>query len=186
MKKLILSIAVFCLAFQFAQAQRFSPHVDLNFGIGVLPTFVKDQGKAIILPLSLTADYKFTKNFSLGVAASYSVTESGVHQYQDGSTAQWQNSFSTVTLRAAAHSSLLNECWNIYGGLNVGYTNSNIDMLQGTEEKVKAMRGIGRTTSNFLYTAFLGTRYCLGEKIGLFEEVGFGVSLATVGVSIRL
>jgi hypothetical protein len=75
---------------------------------------------------------------------------------------------------------------NIYGGLNVGYTNSAIEMMQGEEKKIKAERGIGRTGSNFLYTAFLGGRYCLGEKVGLFGEVGFGVSIATVGVSVRL
>ncbi|MEQ8707210.1 MAG: outer membrane beta-barrel protein [Phaeodactylibacter sp.] len=186
MKKLFLSLTVLCLTIQFVQAQRFEPHIDINLGIGVLPTFVKDHGKAKMLPMSLTADYKFTKNFSLGLAASYSVTESGVHQFLDGTTAQWRNNFSTVTMRAAAHSSLLQGCWNIYGGLNVGYTDSNIEMMQGEEEKVKAERGIGRTGSNFLYTAFLGTRYCLGKKIGLFGEVGFGVSIATVGISVRL
>lgn len=186
MKKLFLSLCVLCLALQFLQAQRFKPHVDLNLGIGVLPTFVKDHGKAKLLPMSLTADYKFTKNFSLGLAASHSVTESGIHQFLDGTIAQWRNHFTTVTLRAAAHSSLMHGCWNIYGGLNVGYTDSNIDMMMGEEKRVKAERGIGRTGSNFLYTAFLGTRYCLGKGIGLFGEVGFGVSIATVGASVRL
>lgn len=186
MKKLFLSLTVVCFVLQLAHAQRFKPHVDLNLGIGVLPTFVKDHGKSKMLPLSLTADYKFTKNFSLGLAAAYSVTESGTYQFRDGSTAQWRNNFSTLTLRAAAHSSLINGCWNIYGGMNVGYANSKIHMIDGSEEKVKAQRGIGRTGSNFLYTAFLGSRYCLGEKVGLFGEFGFGVSLATVGVSVRL
>jgi hypothetical protein len=186
MKKLFLSLTVLCLAIQFVQAQRFEPHVDLNLGIGVLPTFVKDHGKAKMLPMTLTADYKFTENFSLGLAGSYSITESGLYQFRDGTTAQWRNKFSTITLRAAAHSRLINDCLNIYGGLNVGYTNSAIEMMQGEEKKIKAERGIGRTGSNFLYTAFLGTRYCLGEKVGLFGEVGFGVSIATVGVSVRL
>jgi hypothetical protein len=186
MKKLILSLTVFCMALQFAVAQRFEPHVDLNLGIGVLPTFVKDHGKAKVLPLSLTADYKFTRNFSLGIGASYSLTESGLQQFRDGTSAQWRNSFSAVTLRAAAHSSLLNGCFNIYGGLNAGYTNSNIEMIQGEEKKVTAERGIGRTGSNFLYTAFLGGRYCIGKKAGLFGEIGFGVSIATVGLSVRL
>ncbi|MBV6655263.1 MAG: outer membrane beta-barrel protein [Mameliella sp.] len=186
MKNLFFSLCVILISTQFVQAQRFKPHVDVNLGIGILPTFVKDHGKAKMLPLSLTADYKFTKNFSLGLAASHSVTESGVYQFRDGTTAQWRNNFSTVTIRAAAHSSLLNDCWNIYGGLNAGYTNSNIEMMKGEEQKVKSERGIGRTGSNFLYTAFLGSRYCLGEKVGLFGEVGFGVSLATVGISVRL
>ena len=186
MKKLILSLLAIGLALQFAQAQRFEPHVDLNLGIGVLPTFVKDHGKAKVLPLALTADYKFNEHFSLGLAAAYSVTESGVHQFRDGTSAQWRNSFAAVTLRAAAQSSLLNDCWNVYGGLNVGYANSKIDMIYGAEKKVKKERGIGRPGSNFLYTAFLGTRYCLGERAGLFGEIGFGVSLATVGISVRL
>ncbi len=186
MKNLFLCCIACCFVLQIAHAQRFTPHADINFGIGILPTFVKDHGKAKVLPLSLSADYKFTEHFSLGLAASYSVTESGMQEFQDGSTAQWRNYFSMATLRAAAHSRLLNDCWNIYGGLNLGYTNSKIDMMHGEAEKVKTERGIGRKGNNFLYTAFLGARCAIGQNIGLFGEVGFGVSLAKVGVSVRL
>lgn len=68
----------------------------------------------------------------------------------------------------------------------MGYANSNLKPLEGDLEKIRRERRIGRKGSNFIYTAFLGARYAVSDRIGCFGELGFGVSLITVGAGVRL
>lgn len=188
MKKLmLLSITLFALA-QLLNAQSQRPkknYLDLNAGMGMLPTFVKDAGKVKTPPLSLTADYQVVEHFSIGAYAGLSVTETDARALRDGSTAQWSNRFSIFGLRLAARSSQMGP-WNVYGGLSAGYSISKIDMMQGDIEKVKSEKNIRAVSGKMLMTGFLGGRYSLTPKAGIFGELGYGVSLATVGLSIRI
>ena len=188
MKKiLLLSIAVF-VCMQWVNAQNLRPkknYLDINAGLGILPTFIKDAGKAKVLPLSLSADYQVVEHFSVGAFAGYSVTETDVRALSDGSTAQWENRFSIFGLRLAARSSQLGP-WSIYGGLSAGYSVSKIDLKQGELEKVKAEKNIRDVSGKTVITGFLGGRYSFTPRVGIFGELGYGVSLASVGLSVRI
>jgi hypothetical protein len=191
MKKLMLLSALILMSLQIvcAQSKNFKPkdkYVDINAGIGLFPTFLKDAGKAKLLPLAISADYKLAKNFSLGLYAGHSVTETGLRSLSDGSQAQWRNSYYITGLRMAAHSSYLNG-WNIYGGMTIGYSHSNIEMMEGDQTLLKTNRGIEPNSGNMIISGFMGARYSFTEKVGFFTEVGMGsISLATAGLSIRL
>lgn len=186
MKKLILSIAVLFALLQMGQAQRFSPHFDLNLGLGVLPTFLKDYGKANMLPVSFSADYRLSKQFSLGLQAGYSSTASGLQQFKDGSTGQWNHHLRVISLRSAAHSRTFNDCWGIYGGVVLGYASSKIHMMEGEMAKAKKEKGIDRRRGSLLYTGFLGARCSISPHVGFFGEISYGVSIASIGLSVRI
>jgi len=191
MKKIMLLSVCFLMALQFATAQskNFKPkqnYVDINAGMGILPTFLKDAGKSKMLPLSLSADYKLAKNFSLGIYVGHSVTETGLKVLRDGTQAQWKNSYYVTGLRMAAHSRYM-DGWNIYGGMTMGYSHSNVEMMKGSPTKVRDNMGIEPSSGKMLLSGFLGTRYAFTPKVGIFGEIGMGgVSLATAGLSIRL
>ncbi len=187
MKKWILLPMVSAMI-QFANAQYARPplnYLDVNAGIGMLPTFVKDAGKVRTLPLSLSADYQIAEHFSLGAFAGYSVTETGLRFLQDGSTAQWGNHFTIFGLRLAARSRQMGP-WNVYGGLSGGYSISHINMIRGDLEKVKQDRNIQEISGKMLLTGFLGGRYSFTSRAGLFAELGYGISLAVIGLSMRI
>ena len=184
---MLLSILVLFLS-QMANAQhRRAPkkYVDINASIGLLPTFIKDAGKVILPPLSLSADFKVAENFSLGAFAGYSVTETGQRTMVDGGTAKWRNSFSLFGLRLAAQSRPLGP-WNIYGGMSMAYTHSNIEMMEGQLEKVKEEKGIKENSGKMIFAGFIGGRHSLTPRLGMFGELGFGISLVTFGLSVRI
>jgi acetolactate synthase regulatory subunit len=187
---LLLSTCLFFLA-QGIHAQSYKPlkptakYVNINAGLGLLPTFLKDAGKMKVLPMSLSADYKLAKNFSLGAYIGHSVTETDRKTMRDGTQAKWRNSYVVSGIRMAAQSKDLNR-WNIYGGMSVGYSHSSVEMLEGQLEKVRDNMGVNPASGKILVTGFVGSRYAFNQKVGLFGEIGMGVSLATAGLSIRL
>ncbi|MCO6477993.1 MAG: hypothetical protein J5I94_15280 [Phaeodactylibacter sp.] len=188
MKNLIL-LSILALFFtQMANAQHRRAqenYLDINAGMGILPTFVKDAGKVVSPPLSLSADFKLARNFSLGAFAGFSVTETGLRPMRDGGTAKWQNRFSLAGLRLAGRSGQMGP-WNIYGGMSVAYSHSTIDMMEGQLEKVKDEQGVQENSGKILLAGFIGGRHSFTPRLGAFGELSFGLSLATVGLSVRL
>ena len=184
---MLLSILVLFLS-QMANAQhRRAPkqYVDINAAIGLLPTFIKDVGMVKSPPLSVAADFRLAEYFSLGAFAGYSVTETGQRTMVDGGTAKWRNSFSLFGLRLAAQSRPLGP-WNIYGGMSMAYTHSNIEMMEGQLEKVKEEKGIKENSGKMIFAGFIGGRHSLTPRLGMFGELGFGISLVTFGLSVRI
>ncbi len=167
------------------QAQRrSSPKYDISAGIGLFPTFLKDEGRMIVPPLSLTADYRVAPNFSVGLFLGYSSTESNQAQIDDEEAVLFRNRFSSVGLRLAAHTTGF-ENWDIYGGLTFGYMHSNIDAEQAMLEKMALQKGIRPSSGKLVMTGFLGSRVKVSRRVGIFAELGFGVSLVQTGISYR-
>lgn len=173
---------ILSIGFQTLHAQG---KLDVNFGVGALPTFAKDKGKVLVVPLTMNATYKLTNKFSLGVYAGHSATETNRELFNDGVLSQWQNHFTTVGIRAAAHSSNQYN-WEIYGGMTVSYNYSRIKMMEGDLDQMAKHMGIKSHSGKVAASAFLGTRYAVTDKLGMYGEVGFGISILTFGVSLRL
>lgn len=169
----------FCFQTLYAQSK-----VDVNFGIGAFPTFAKDKGKVMLLPLTLNASYKLTSKFSLGLYMGHSVTETNREFLNDGVFTQWKNHFSTVGIRAAAHTDKLYN-WDIYGGMSLSYNYSKIEMMEGNMDEMAKHMGIKPKSGKIAASGFLGTRYAFTEMIGLYGELGFGISILTFGCSLR-
>lgn len=167
------------------QAQRNKlQQYDLSLGVGLLPTFLKDQGKQVMRPLALTASYRLAPNISAGLVLGYSSTESSRTIHGEPQPAQLRNNFSMAGLRFAAHTTRF-ENWDIYGGVALAYMHSQIDVLRGDAEKWKQQYGIREHSGRMIMTAFLGSRLKVGDHLGVFAELGFGVSLLQAGFSYR-
>lgn len=165
-----------------------SKQLDGTFGIGVLPTFLMDDAKSKLLPVSLGLEYRFSEVFSLGLAAGHSVSESKSRLIADGIKANWTNSFYLVALRPAFHVTRV-EDWDFYGGFSIGVNHSE---LSGSSNGTKAdlhdyerHRGIGSNT-NVAFSGFTGVRYVIDPKWTVGAELGFGVSIFTIGMNYLL
>ncbi len=189
MKKLTLLSLLFAttLSFQHAVAQKSkaTPYkgFETSFGVGMLPTFIKDRSKNKVPPLSLTLGYRINEKFSMGLFAGFTQAETRPNLLNEGPT-RCQNSFSTVGLKLAVHSITFKN-WDFYGGMTLGYTRSKFEILEGDVEKIKAHKRFKPATSRPLVSAFLGGRYELSPKLGLYGEVGYGISLLTAGVTYK-
>lgn len=167
------------------QAQRKKlQQYDLSLGVGLFPTFFKDEGRQLAPPLALVASYRLAPNISAGLILGYSSTETSQTIHGELQPTRLRNNFSVAGLRFAAHTTRF-ENWDIYGGLALAYMRSQIDILQGDAEKWKQQNGIREKSGRMIMTAFLGSRFKVGDHLGAFAELGFGVSLLQAGISYR-
>jgi hypothetical protein len=185
MKNQILFSLVFCLLASVAIGQKNPVKTyDAKLGIGVFPTFLKDDAQVNVLPITASVDYRLNKKFSLGVYGGYSKSTATKQEvFGDSNSIQWSNQFTTAGLRGTIHHQTAYENWEVYGGVTLGMNFSTITILDGTKETADYLKL--EDQSKFVYTAFLGTRFHLSDQVGVFAELGFLTSLANVGVSYR-
>jgi len=193
MKNLILFLAITLVSTISINAQSTAStgrifgknQVDLNVGVGLVPTFSRKNVTSVGVPLTASIDYMIGNKFSLGASYGRSVSDSDQVIISDGIAAQYRNTFQEYALRVGFHYTEL-EKFDFYGGTTVAYTQSNIEKANGEFGEYETQKGIQAESSRVLPMAFLGTKYAVTPRIAAFGEITYGVSLAKVGVSVRL
>lgn len=188
MKKIALLSCIFMLFLTAAQSQVKFQAGDIEFstGIGLFPTYAKDKAQSLVPPISARLDIRLGNKFTLGAYAAYSAYERLQISLPDGSIQDLSSKTTILGLRAAAHHSPLDN-WDVYGGAMLGYNMPEVEKTI-TEEKILNEDGpsFSRPAENtFTYSAFLGAAYYPTKKLGLFAEVGYGISIFTTGMSFR-
>lgn len=164
---------------QCARWKQDHPKWQLRSGIGLLPTFAKDHAATISPPISLELRYQFNANLSLGLLAGHSVSEV-TRSYLTGENITYQNDFKMLALRAGAHTHRWTK-WQAYGGIVIGYQNNNIDDYSTNKESENQSR-FRRDPSPLFFSAFMGSAYHPIPQLEVFGELGFGLSILTLGV----
>ncbi len=190
MKKFMLVFCLSALFTTFAHSQVLKQG-DLNIGagIGLLSTYAADGAKMTVPPLSLNLAYRVADNFSLGAYAAYSNSEVSRQLASDGVENHIINDSYILGLRAAAHTSGF-EKWDLYGGFLLGYNTADVSQsaFDGDDEKSEQPQpSYSRPNGDrFSFSGFVGSAYFPGERLGIFGEVGFGISILNVGVQYKL
>jgi hypothetical protein len=165
---------------QCARWKKDFQHWQIRSGIGLLPSFAKDRVTTITPPLSLELRYQFNPTFSLGLLAGRSisaVTRTDLNRNKE----TYQNDFRMLALRASAHTHRWTK-WQAYGGVVIGYQDNNIDYQRsGKEIQTRDSSPQYRPTSQLLYSAFIGSAYHPIPRLEIFGELGFGLSILSVG-----
>ena len=183
MRKKLFSAIVICLfvaVHSSAQTQSFTQNDNVvNFGIGFggnlysgslysgsgyshLPTFTLSYERCIIGNL-------FNDQSSLGVGGLVGYTSSKIKD-------AWTSTDIMIGVRGALHYAFVDKL-DTYAGIMAGY-NINKWKWHGTSYGSNG-------SSSFTYTAFVGARYYLTDSFAAFAELGYGYSLANVGVSFK-
>jgi hypothetical protein len=167
-----------------AAAQRSTlPHWEVRAGMGLLPTFLKDHVSTQLLPVSLELRYRPTQRFSLGLLGGHSVSTASVEHFS-GSEQTFQNAFTMIALRGAVHSSPW-ERWEVYGGMYLGYSHSNVSYTEGSPKNESPALPRPAVRNGLLFSAFVGSSVKVYNDVRVFGELGYGLSLTTVGLSYR-
>lgn len=183
----MLALSIFCLR---VSAQTPMPSLrqpvkyEMSIGLGLLPTFLKDHGSTVVPPVAFTAACRVAPQFSLGVFGGHSVSDTRRKAYGDGAMTQYRHSLLQTGIRAAVHTRHT-EKWEAYGGLSLGLQFSHFDVLEGNMDYLKKHRKFKENVTRMAYTGFVGGRYRLTPRVGVFGELGLGVSLLTAGVQLR-
>lgn len=179
----ILALVLFCSQTTFAQQWK-KQRSNVDFRVGLLPTFSKDDGEVKVLPLSLNYDYRIAEKISVGAYLGYSVTETSRQEISDGMIAQWRNRFTIIGIRAAAHTNAFDD-WDVYGGFSVGYNLTRLETLAGDASEIRKHKKLPESSGRVTMSGFVGARYALTDQVGISGEIGFGISLASLGVSYK-
>ncbi|MES2651920.1 MAG: hypothetical protein V4663_09270 [Bacteroidota bacterium] len=92
-------------------------------------------------------------------------------------------SYTVIGARSAFHySGLNNDVWDIYGGLMLSY---NIASYSFKDNDSSYDYDAGGAASGLGFTGYVGGRYNFSEKLGAYAELGYGVSVLALGVSIK-
>ena len=180
-----LIFLAFSLQTSFAQNAKIKyPYFEASARIGLIPTFVKDVSKSEIPAIGIDVNYRINRKFSVGLFGGYTKVMSHPNMLGDGKPMTFVNQFSLTGAKFAVHSTNL-EKWDFYGGLSLAYAHSKIDVMEGNLEKLKKYKNFKESSGKMMYSAFVGAKYLVTKDLSLFGEIGYGISLLSVGVSKR-
>jgi hypothetical protein len=182
-----LFVFFLCLIPSNAQAQcagwkQNHQHWQIRAGIGLLPTFAKDHTTSEVSPLSMELRYRPSPRFSLGLLAGGSVS-SVTQEHHSGSSLSLRNNFQLLALRAAVHTQRW-EKWAPYAGISLAYQHSKVEEVGNSKEEDLEASLIHYTPrkAGVFYGAFIGTCYQPVPQLEIFGELGYGLSILTMGI----
>ncbi len=168
--------------------------VEFKVGVGVFSTFINEDSKTLTQPVQATLSYRVNPIFSLDAYAGYSSTLGVVKTYRNGSSYQSQNDFLLLGLRASAHMIRIKNV-DVYGGMMLSYNKPFVTTTTLTEPATHGASDdldINPTPfnpegpkSNITIGGYVGGSYYFAKNINVFGEIGYGVSLATVGLGYK-
>ena len=196
MKKIkLLLILMLALGWQMVNAQNLNIRkgdFTAKLGMGVLPTFLLDKGEAIVPPVNMTLGYRVSKTVSLNAYLGYSSTRSNIVSNSGEIMSLNQNDLLMLGLRTEAHSGRFDD-FEIYGGFMLGYAKSfiqrtvvNTNPAYDDEPIHTRPYKYPPATGKMLFSGFVGGSYYVMKNIGVYAEVGYGVSIFNVGVNFKL
>lgn len=152
----------------------------LRTGVGLLPTFAKDRTTSEVPPLSMELRYRPSPQFSLGLLAGGSVS-SVTQDHHSGSSLSMRNTFRMVALRAAVHSQRWVK-WAPYGGISLAYQYNQVEDVGEKEDLEASLIHYSPRKAGMFYGAFIGTCYQPVPQLEIFGELGYGLSILTMGI----
>lgn len=159
---------------------------DLIAGFGLLPTFLKDNIKQTLPPLTLRFENRLGSNYSLGLEVAHSITKSERRDFYSDER-EYRNSFYHVALRNTAHCNCETiDNWDIYSGFSLGLSFAQVSVIDGTFGPFEKLHGIKPHRTQVTFYGFLGARYACTARLSFFGEIGYGASIIQAGLGIKL
>lgn len=154
---------------------------EVQAGAGLLPTFVKDRAQTLMPPVFLGLNYRLKPNISLGLQAGVSVSEAARKIPKKAAPSIHRNHYTVIGLRATAHTTTLDR-WEVYGGMMVGHSTSRVEVFDRSNAESPELMDEYVKSSVYL-SAFVGGRYAISRHVGVFSELGLGISVLSGGIS---
>jgi hypothetical protein len=187
MKRVLLVSVLLLVAISFTFSQIAYQKGDqvASIMIGLGSTLAVANATSSTPPLTLAFDYGYNENISLGGLFAYAGSS---YEYSYGGYG-YKFSYSDIIIagRGLYHYDLLhNEKIDTYGGLLLGYNiasssseyTGNWPAYYGKSEPV--------SVGGIIFGAFAGARYYFTPNLAAQAEVGYGLSILSIGVAYKL
>ncbi len=182
LKLISLTIAL-SISVSHSKAQTRKGDLIFNLGIGVLPTYFMDANQTVMLPIQAGIDYKLSDVFSIGIFTGYSAYNSLPVENRDGSVYTTANKSKMSGLKLGFNSTNLKK-WELYGGFQFAYSMPDVEyttLVPGEQRfpRPKIRKGL-------IYSGYLGATAFVSNRIGIFGEIGYGISLVNLGIKTKI
>ncbi len=175
MKKIVFILAFALIGLTYnAQAQYEKGQIDANLGVGFGGSFA--TGSISLPPVSFSLDFGINENISLGGYVGYSASNEDFAGF--GANYSWKYTYIIVGVRGAYHIDLVDKM-DTYGGLMLGYNVATV------KYEGPGAAPVSPSVGGIAYSAFVGARYHFGDSFGVFGELGYGIALLNVGVTMK-
>jgi len=182
---LVIGLCMIAFAHTSAQQSTFEQNdnvVSLGVGLGGnLYSGYGYRGSGFSRIPTLTLTYErciignlFNEQSSLGIGGLVGYTTA---KYKSGGWG-WTSTDIMIGARGAFHYAFVDNL-DTYAGIMAGY-NINTWKWNGSEYD-RTHTG----SSGLIYTVFAGARYYFADAIGVFAELGYGYTLANVGITLK-
>ncbi|WP_107038055.1 hypothetical protein [Brumimicrobium mesophilum] len=180
MKNFILSIVIAFGLGSVASAQTYNEGDNiLNIGIGIGSAF--RTGTSTLPPISASFEHGFTDKISAGGILAYMGSK---EESQFGSTKYiYKYSYIILGLRGSYHFYNTDKI-DAYGGATLGYVigNSRVE-IEGPNSFFTPQP---TSVSGVAYGIHVGGKYYFNEKVGAFAELGYGMAILNLGITVKL
>lgn len=162
-------------------------------GIGLLPTYFADNAQVDMLPVNIKVGYNIADHFNVNLYTGYSASTSNSVKDHNGDMRDYENKFLMIGLRTELHAAKTDK-FDIYGGFMFGYNKSfinetiyeNGDIESPIDAPSNEPTTFKPAGDKVLFSGFVGATYFATPKLGIYGEVGYGVSLVNLGVAFKL
>ncbi len=178
---IVIVCLVFCLNINAQTVKK--GDITIQAGVGLLPTYFLDASETLVPPMQGSISYRFMDILSVGAFAGYSEYKSTPQNHSDGSINQYHTSSILGGMKVAAHATKIHN-WDIYGGFQLGYSKPTVtnNIIVASERRIPEPK----VSEEFVYSGFIGATGYITDRIGIYGEMGYGISLFNAGVSIKL
>jgi len=168
----IFSNNTFAQDYDFDETPNFSQgQIDVNAGIGLISPLFIGGFRAVVPPVSLSAEYAIDNDFSVGGFV-------GIARSRNKFVSEVKFNYTIIGVRGAYHFNLI-ESLDTYAGAMVGFNRQVADFDDTLFTSYSA--------SNSIYWAvYGGARYSFAGNLGVFGELGYGISWITAGLTVKL
>ncbi len=164
----------------------------VSAGVGLFPTYYKAHESTGLLPLTFKFGIDVSKNISLGAFFGYSSTTAKPQIFSDGSNSYITNKTKVLGLRSEFRKAFSEKVQG-YGGSMVGYFHADVKEYNNSTKALVVRPAGGPTPFNpkekkgkLVYTAFMGATVQVAKKVNIYGEIGYGISIANLGITIRI
>lgn len=177
----------------FSQSSNSTPsRITLSAGIGLFPTYFKAGESSGLPPFTFKAGYDVSKYFSLGGFFGYSSTTAKPKIFAEGTDSHITNKTMVVGIRTEVRKDFSDRIQG-YGGSMLGYHYANVNEISNTTNQPVVRANDSPTPINpkakkgkMTYAAFMGANVKLTKRASIYGEIGYGISIANLGVTIRI
>ncbi len=189
MKKFTLSIILVAAFLTQAKSQHKQGDINLNAGLGLISYF--GNGNFGMPPIGASLEYGFKDNISIGGYLAFAASNDTYNHYYYSGIYRYR--YTILGPRASFHLNELipiDDNLDLYGGVFLGvvissssweYTHNNYYSYYGYNPPVQT----SSTSTYFRGSLFGGARYRFTDNIGVFGELGYGLSVMQIGLNVK-